>query len=169
MAGYTGHWTQGTGTRGLATRKTSRASWPVSGSHFGPSLQPTSRPALRQSPVLAVGPRRPPPTRFPSPFATAHLPRAAASGLVRTAQAGERRLSTSTANRAPRRDWRRERRERPSIPGASAEALDQWEGGSPAAAREGQGKGGTCGVSGQGGRARTGGAAPSEETPLRSR
>lgn len=63
-----------------------------------------------------------------SPLAAAHLPRAAASGLVRTAQARDRRLPTSTANRAPRRDRRRERRERPSIPSAPAEAPGQWGG-----------------------------------------
>lgn len=137
------------GARPGSAKGVARASWPVGGSHLELSLPPTSRPVLRQSPnargATAVTPPCPPTPRplplLPSPLVAAHLPRAAASGLVRAAQAGHRRLSIASANRAPRRDRRRERRKRPSIPGASAEAPDQWEGGFPAAARKGRGKG----------------------------
>lgn len=63
MSRYTGYRTRGAWARGLAARRTSRASWPVSGSHFLRSLPPTSRPALRQSPsardTTAVDPRSP--------------------------------------------------------------------------------------------------------------
>lgn len=60
---HTGHRTRGARARGLAARRTSCASWPVSGSHFVRSLPPTSWPALRQSPsardTTAVDPRSP--------------------------------------------------------------------------------------------------------------
>lgn len=90
VPGHTGH----SGRRGARPGNAKGVPRVVAGWRFllrgRPSLQPTSRPALRQFPVPEARPRRPPPppTRYPSRFAAAHLPRAAASGLDRAAQAG---------------------------------------------------------------------------------
>lgn len=82
--------TQGAVARGLATRRASRASWPVGGSYIGavPATYIPARPEAVPSARGASAAPPPPPTRYPSRFAAAHLPRAAASGLDRAAQAG---------------------------------------------------------------------------------
>lgn len=78
------NWTRGTGARGLAKRRASRASGSVGGYHFGRSLQPTSRPALRQSPVprrVHRAPPRPlvPPARLPQLTCLAPPPQASSA------------------------------------------------------------------------------------------
>lgn len=164
---HTGHRTRGAWARGLAARRTSRASWPVSGSHFLRSLPPTSRPALRQSPsardTTAVDPRSP-----------AHSRSRPARSLQLTCLA-----PPTQASSAPPRPGTEDSPQpqpiarRAGIGGGSdanvrqsqARLLKLQTNGKatdPPRPARGGGKGGTCGVSGRGGRAGTGGATPRE-------
>lgn len=161
---HTGHRTQGAGTRGLAARRASRASWPVGGSQSGPSPPPTSRPALKQSPGVR-GSTAPRPT-FPGPrplVPQARSPQLTCLAPPPQASSAPPRPGTEDSPR-PQPIARRagvgggsDTNVRQS-PGSSPEAPDQWEGVCPAAARKGRGGGGT--------RASVGGAgAPGLEGP----